>query len=140
METAGILTLLAALVILAALVSLNRRRRRRTFTQTLPVFTDSMPLSRQAEAERIARIAGDAQLILYYQYRGATGSRRAMAKIGLPERRWQAAVRLLRTLHIYERTQTTPAMAEYRALRRIAKWQRIQTARLGVSPAYVSSH
>jgi hypothetical protein len=139
-----LLILLGALILLA--LASGVRRRTRTYSQTwlLPVFTDSMPHDAYEQA-RLATLIADARLLLHRGYGGAATSRRAMTAKRMntqrmSDRRWQAAVRLLRSLGIYAPHGTTPVISEYHALRKIERWHRVQAARASVSPRYVAGH
>jgi hypothetical protein len=140
MQTEQILLGVLLIAVIGAYVSLNRLRRRRTYTQsvTLPTFTDSMPRERIQEAVRVSQVAADARLILQYRYRGSAASRRQMGR-HMSERRWGAAVALLRDLHIYRAGADVPQVSERLALRRVRAWESTQAQRVGHSPAYVSN-
>jgi hypothetical protein len=152
MQVSQIVTLVLLIAVIGAFISWVHLRRgslrdRRTYTQAapaLPAFTDSgSPLgaARAAyEQARIVTVASDAKLILHRQYAGSTATRRAMNAAGMSDRRWQAAVRLLRALGIYSAHGFAPIVAEYYALRQIDRWQRVQTGRVGACPTYVAAH
>lgn len=83
-------------------------------------------LRQKAVEMRIQRIAADAKLILYHQYRGSSGSRRQMKASDMSETRWENAVGLLRDLGIYEFDGNTPRLSHYHATRKLEAWERTE--------------
>jgi hypothetical protein len=133
----GIFFAISLLLVLAALLIRRQPRRTQRLDFILPEPNVSARLI--VAERRIAIIATDAAALLQRVYDTKPISRRKMVSRGMSERRWNNAVRLLRTLKVFPVYDVSPICSQRHATLRLNKWHKSQLANARHSARYISN-